>query len=463
MTQNRSGQRTALLVVLLAFVPASCAPALTAVPRGYIDRLQQSIATVWPQMDRIWPGADFSRLTLLLVDGSNAYEINASGAIRRDYAEVSAAVPLVRSEFGYAKTTWNGNPTLAIRVSGAELSDISVSGTAVPALFAFATHEAFHYYVQTLPSWQGKGETNSIRATRYPIQSEPRILRYMLFRTLYDAYRDSRTGVELQIAAGLYVRWLREFSEEAREAAATDTAEGTAEYVTTVATARAAVGFSADEVTYRGAVLDVINQNSVGSDDFTSVDREAYKLGIVAGLLADAQNARWKQQVERGSTPLATLLQGVQPIDHPIALEGLDRLLATLQTRQRDVAQDMEPFLARFRDPNTVMLAVPFTALVGSFTTQGFFQTTALPYKPIIVPFSGSFRVSSGFVEINRVTVAVGVLPSCSGTMPHIIVPVASNALIYREAKLTVNGSGVVGTFEGQLTSQDGRSVFCVK
>ena len=157
--------------------------AQAGLPEADVAKVQSAIARVWPQAGQIWPGADFSKLVLLLTDGSTLYELDASRTSKRAWSEVAGQVPLRGG--GFAFLEWQGRPAVAIWAGNVDTFEVRVAGQLVPYLFAFATHEVFHKYVQT--GWVSSALTSNgtgVRATPYPISVEPRLKRRMLFRSL---------------------------------------------------------------------------------------------------------------------------------------------------------------------------------------------------------------------------------------------------------------------------------------
>jgi hypothetical protein len=451
--------RSLLLLCITSLSLISCVPALSIVNPDYIDRLQTAISTVWPKMDQLWPGADFSNLTLLLVDGSNAFAINAKGSTKLEYSEIEAVLPAARSDTGYAKLTWRGAPAVVLRVNVTNLLDVGIAGARIPSVFPFVTHEAFHFYVQG-SSWQ-QDAGSGLRAARYPVEATPRLYRYMTFKTLLEAYENQAGRTEsIGFASGWYGRWKSEFSNEFGEAQTTDTIEGTAEYATVLATARAAVGFDANPSVFKAAVLEALREIGSGPERFNGVDSESYPLGVIAGLVADTQHPSWKNEAPRGITPLEALLGTVKPLEQTAPAETVNRITSAAQSRQSEAQLFLEPFLNRYAKPETLLLSVPFKAMSGSFTTRGFYQTQSIAYKPIIAPISASFRLSSGMLEVNGVTAALGVVAACSSE-PQLILLLAPGEAVVAADRLSLDGGGLKGTFNFTRATETNRSVLC--
>jgi hypothetical protein len=438
-------------------------PALAEFNSEDLNRLQQAVATVWPKMDQIWPGADFSHLTLLLLDDSSAVEITAAQSTPLEYKlalKSSSSGP----SGGFKLLTWKGSPAVAVWVKAMPLVNYSVAGTLVPYVFALATHEAFHAYVQSSAAWSQASITSAVRAARYPVETTPRLYRYLTFKTLFDAYQNPVwQDDQLAVAAGWYQRWKEEFPDEAKETQWTDLVEGTAQYAMIMATARAAVGFEASEAQWRAAVLEVVKANGTQPQSFISPDNESYPLGTVAGLIADQTHPNWKLEVQQGTVPLEVLLQAVTPIEETIPAEVLTQIETVMQARQKVSASLLEPFLERFQNRENTLLVVPLTAVSGSYLTLGFYQTPVVVYKPIVASISALFQLASGTLNVNAVTGAFGYLSACAANGVSLILVLAPGEASISDDRLTINGNGLSGTFSIIRANESGRNVFCAK
>jgi hypothetical protein len=438
-------------------------PVVAAVSPEDVNRLQQAIATVWPKMDQIWPGADFSKLTLLLLDDSSAFEITATDSKPLEYEVASKSFP-PSSGGGFKTLFWKGSPAVAIRVDSANLAYITVAGKPISNAFALATHEAFHKYVQSTSAWAQATFPSSLRAARYPVETTPRLYRYLTFKTLFDAYQNPLgQNDQLAVAAGWYQRWKAEFPDEAKETQWTDVFEGTAQYAMILATARAAVGFEASEAQWRAAVLEVVRANVIEPWVFNSPDSESYRLGTIAGLIADQLHPNWKQEVQRGTMPLEALLSNISPLEQPASSEVVKQIEAVMQVRQKAATSLLEPFLNRFQNPENTLLVVPLSAMSSSYLTLGFYQTPAVPYKPIVASISALFQLTSGTLDVSAVTGAFGYLPACAANGASLILVLAPGEASISDDRVTFNGNGLSGTFSIIRANEADRNVLCAK
>jgi hypothetical protein len=451
------------LLAVNAVVLTMSTPALAEFNAEDLNRVQQAVARVWPKMDQIWPGADFSKLTLLLLDDSSAVEITATNSTPLEYEVALKSFPSGPSG-GFKLLSWKGSPAVAVRVNALPLVNYSVAGMLVPYVFALATHEAFHAYVQSTAAWSKATFSSALRAARYPVETTPRLYRYLTFKSLFEAYQNLETPADqLAIAAGWYQRWKNEFADEAKESQYTDLIEGTAQYAMTLATARAAVGFEVSDAQWRAALLEVVKANGSAPQTFISPDNESYPLGTVAGLIADQTHPNWKQEVQQGSMPLEVLFQESTSSEQPVPAEVATQVETVMAARQTAAATLLEPFLDRFQNRENTLLVVPLTAISGSYLTLGFYQTPDVVYKPIVAAISTVFLLASGTLNVIGVTGAFGYLSACAANGVSLILVLAPGEVSFSDDRVTFNGNGLSGTFSISRMNEADRNVLCAK
>ena len=448
MKHWKAGWLRGLCVVLCLSCGSLAQAGLT---EAEVAKVQAAIARVWPNAGQVWPGADFSKLVLLLTDGSTLFELDASRSSKRTWSEVANQVPL-RGD-GFAFLEWQGRPAVAIWVGNSDAVDLRVAGQAVPYLFAFATHEAFHKYVQR--GWVGPSTATGARATPYPVSVEPRLKRRMLFRSLVQAFNNQPEA--LGQAAYWYSSWRRDHAAEAQSIAWTDRSEGTATYFDVVATARAAVGFDSSPDQYRAALLDLIRLYD-SSEWFVSVDGEGYGLGVVAGLVADQVRSGWKEAAREGKTILQTLLADVPPVPSPVAAADRESLERVVATRNGSAGKYLDPFLERWQAKDSVLLSLPFE-LVGSFTLSGFFTSDVAPGYTLYAGVTATLRLSGGELRLQDVTVASGVGTPCG--QYRVVIPLRPNEVRVEGTRASVNIPGLNASFEVRPVSEAGRTLLC--
>ncbi|ACZ83636.1 hypothetical protein Sros_0613 [Streptosporangium roseum DSM 43021] len=379
----------------------------------YVAGLKADVAKAWPRTGTLFPGADFSTLVLLVSDGRQAAAITAEGVTPTSVAEMErrgVAVPEL-----IAPAEWDGRYAVAINTALGRLHfEPGPAGQrigSVLTVFGKTTHEAFRFYVQGFalgpdriwPSLRAEGR----RATEYPLRATPRLYRAMIYNELREAYRvpDTRPA-RLAAAAYWAERWAREFPAERERIAVVDIDAGTAEYVGKSAVAMAAATPPGDRREQRAFLLDELMKPATGGTD--SVDLESYPIGLAAGLVADDLGLDWKAAVVNGpDTPLDLVVRGVTPSARPEPA-GLRRTIDEQVARANtEIAMDLDPAIAAFRDPRTALLLVPPPpegtqpeprSLSGEYIVD---RVPGTVYRR----FTQKLRVSSGVLEAKELSV----------------------------------------------------------
>ena len=196
---------------------------------------------------------------------------------------------------------------------------------------------------------------------------------------------------------------------------------------------------------------------------FISPDSESYRLGTIAGLIADQLHPSWKQEVQKGTLPLEALLSNLSPLEQTAPSEVVKQVEAVMQVRQKAATSLLEPFLNRFQNPENTLLVVPLSAMSGSFRQLGFYQTPAVPYKPIVASISALFQLTSGTLDVSAVTGAFGYLSACAANGVSLILVLAPGEARISDDRVTFNGNGLSGTFSFIKANESDRTVFCAK
>ncbi|MBO3751192.1 hypothetical protein J5X84_34395 [Streptosporangiaceae bacterium NEAU-GS5] len=371
--------------------PAFSDPAFSTL----VAELSKDVAGVWPRTAEIWPAADFSKLVLLVASSTEAAAITVNGA------EPVEPAKLHQQDFdwdtGMRLARWNGRPAIFLPDTlGQAGGDLTPS----QSLFKIATHEAFHAYVQKTGSraeiWPSMLPAISGRETRdtdFPLRVAPRYFRAMAYNQLLAAYRNpDERPARLAAAAYWARRWSKEYPGEERRLLSTDILEGTAEYFCRVALARA----------------EGESDLSVGMGPITGLrasDEEAYKLGVLAGLMADERGLDWKAAMrDKRRTPLSWALDGVEPVRQPDAPELRTAIEAKADEKNKELQPQIAGALADFLQPTLLLIKAGATD-VSAFSTTGFYRARSLPYSIIL-----GTTMKAGELTIENHTIFSGIV-----------------------------------------------------
>lgn len=379
--------------------------------------VRRDVAIVWPRLGRIWPGADFSKHSVIVTDGRCAYLLDArsGGSISLD--ELKKHNIGVPRPGGFEAITWKGRKSIVVRPpegAGAAAPAKDPLGMTSPDAagytFGLATHEQFHPDVQydSAAPWHSLIQLDNAsggagRAEEYPLRADPRIDRAMVYNSLLLGLRDpARRAAHLAQAAYWNQRWTDGFPAEAKGQASVDLLEGTAEYVQQSALAMAAVRDPDDPAQIRARLTRTLRPMKVAAKG-----AEPYAIGTAALLTADAAGRDVKKTLTtKATTPLAELLRGVTPAGPQTAPKDVtDGITRSVARTNRQLAPVIEPFVAGLQDRKKLVLLLPADSVTGSMSGTGFYTTRQLPVT-ITTGAGATFNSGSGAVRLDKVTVA---------------------------------------------------------
>ncbi|WP_143041448.1 hypothetical protein [Streptomyces indicus] len=375
--------------------------------------VQAEIAKVWPHTGRIWPGMDFSDHSLLISDGASAFAVSATSSRQvplRKLKEQRISVPLAG---GFDVVTWQGKKSLIIHPDeGAAAERLGQDPTGLTSadmasyVFELATHEQFHPYVQQggshpWPSLRKAEAQGGGRDETYPLATEPRIHRAMIYNSLLAGYKEPAER-EKHLAAAAYWNsaWAGKFPDEARDLLATDLLEGTAKYVEKTAVGMAHASDPTDATQVHEYLSSVLKPMKIASKGV-----EPYAIGAAALLNADAMGLDVKKTlITEPVTPLSLVLNDVNPSPQEEAPDDVVRgITDSVAKANKELAGQIEPFVAAVQDKDTTVLMLPVDKLSGSVGGKGFYTTEALPIS-ITPEARATFSLPSGTVTLNGIT-----------------------------------------------------------
>lgn len=424
------------------------------VNESYAARVQLALAKAWPQMSQIWPGADYSKMYLLLTNGSDYWAIDSQGIEKLPYAEAPESIRINQSSgFFFAKATYKGQPAMAVH----SVEDNFLVADKVPFVFSLATHEAFHLYVQPLWSVQLPSmATRTSRATTYPSNVTPRLYRRLIFEEMLTA----TTLIEALGTAKYWLeRWKEEFPAESGQIIYNDIVEGTAKYVEIMADVYAIMEPRSSAEQIKAAALKLIKEQLDQFAFFGSLDSESYPLGSLAGWLLDKVQPSWKDGFSTDPhTLLDLLLDKVQPTKQDPPQNHWINDIVSL--RQKADAAILEPFIADWKDTSKVLVALP-EQMKSSFNTSGFFSVSAVGGN-IIANIVVELGWAGGSAVLTNLTVLEERVSAC-GEASYLVFPLASQNFTLSGNKVTINLPTIKGEFTGSLVENNGRTYLCAQ
>lgn len=366
--------------VLLSMAMILPAPVAQSEPmRPFLQELQRSVAKVWPRTGEIWPGVDFSQHVLLISTGDRTWAVDRAGVTEAPLDQVKHP-----EAGGFRFQQLDGRNAVVLSARGDEPAEVA------PMMFELASHESFHEYVQqSWPSLQQLQGTGG-RGERYPLRAEPRVFRTQLANELIAAWAEptNRAG-HLSYADHWQVQWAQRYADEEVQLRATDISEGTAEYFGLRCAAMAA-----DTV----PLLKPLNDKNK--------QYESYAIGAAALLVADQTGQSIKEMLsQEARTPAAALLAEVEPAEQAVPEDLRRRIETQTEAENEALGAEIEPIIQAYREKRP-LLAVPSSALAGSFSPGGFFTADEVP-GTIATATDAAFDLSSGLLQIAGMTVVL--------------------------------------------------------
>lgn len=356
----------------------------------------------------------------------------------------------------------NGVPTLGISLDETQEINEAYEMAGMPAYRDFASiltfHEGFHF-LSDQNDWNVPGGS---RATAYPEPWEPRYVRAELRRALRTSLEDD-AGYEA--AAFWQSVWLGDFPEESAAIRSYDVTEGGAEYASIVSSVLSVLGCDATEdelVAEATANLDGAFQGTGFSPG-----REAYDLGVLAGLLLRRDEvAGWEDEQENGTPPVEQLLEGVTPEVQPDDAELQAAAQAEVDARNVQVGMEIDPMLEALASPDYYRVVVSYNWIAGSFGVGGFYFLADVEGNPdVFLLFSAMLTPPSGVaIDVAGETSIVGIDTPCTlgaGATMVLTLPVADVVVEGGLATSTADTATFDGLEVESATDLDGLEWLC--
>ena len=344
------------------------------------------------------------------------------------------------------------------------------NGPSNDELFQLGVHEFFH--IQEQGGWPGKYGSEQPyyqnRGTTYPIDARPRYYRRMLFDNL-EGYFASNNEEYLKKAKYWFDRWAGEYPDEI--ILSTDTREGTAYYVETMAWALADLGCTATEEQLKNHVLAQV-RNMFGdsvSGHILALDREGYDIGGLSSLILRFNNTDlpdWNQKMAEGDSPLEVLFAGVAsvPGNHDEYLR--EGFIYTASAMNREYGLILDDDIENYSNKDYIRVSAPDYWIQPTFFPQFFAYSSKIgkdmyPYARNHHFLSPDEDGSNYIVKANAVVIPHGRNP-CTEIYEFVLV--SSDAININNRSAYVSNEVIEGRLVGELREDDeGYSYFCVE
>lgn len=377
----------------------------------HIKALAAKVNKHWPAIDKVWPGADYTKHVAVVFDldesnkAQRVWAVDTNGARQVSEKEVEGLTAPMPG--GYSPGSLEGRSAILLSTS----KETREKDADASELYRFASHELVHFYHQQdlAPESEGEG-----RAQDYPLQTRPRLLRQMIYHNLVQAVdNEGESDKFLRRAAYWHNQWKTEFPEEYKAVAWTDIAEGHARYVENLATIETKNITSEQR---RDEEKKQIQRDTV----FGAADVESYEIGYVAGILLDVKKPDWKEHFLRSNkTPADALLGEIDPLEENPNPQVEKSVKEDLKATNDDLAKAIEPIDNAEADKTIPYLIVDTSKVKGSYGGKNFIRHRG---KEITTGFFASYQSKGGSADFQDFSVIT--------KENHIIVPLPKDTQV---------------------------------
>ncbi|WP_164141770.1 hypothetical protein [Serratia marcescens] len=410
----------------------------------YVNSIYTATRQAWPVLENVWGTHVYRQLRLIVADAHNAWAVDSKSLTKLPYSEIQRRHLPVEYMY-YQEIQWpDGRPTIYVSLGATlppeEKSRFQSEKNPVPILFNVATHEAFHFFVQT-NVWKNISPDNNSRATAYPVQVAPRFYRNSIIRSLHATLQGDQNG--LGHARYWFDLWKTLYPDDASRIRQTDIEEGSARYIE-IAAEIIAEGKRFNTPEFQHALINKMNDKV--NFIHTSSDSESYLIGALSGFILNMKDLRWQSNVVQGVPPLDILLEGIPPITQQVDKKLETEVNQEVRKINNKVGATIDRFSKAYNYPHVIKIFVS-SDLSGSYSLSGgFFRTKTIPHD-LMVGLSSSANWTGGSYSVKEVVAAAaidksteyrgkqGFLILYAGKLP----PSEKGRLILKTGKLSLN------------------------
>ena len=322
--------------------------------------------------------------------------------------------------------------------------DVMKNDNSVNELYKTATHEMVRFYYQK----DVKASADSNRSQIYPIESEPRILRRMIYIRLIQAFENPDKQDEYLGKAKFWLdKYNTEFKDEADSIRATDIAEATARYTENFGMF---IGKNLSEEYLRKEAEKYIMKEQI----FIAADKESYEIGYVAGLILDEKHPNWKENYySTGKGVPEVLLEDVSSVSDEPDKEIVDKITKEVDSSNEAAKAKLNDVIADKDD-----IKIPLLHLDVSKGSKSFYAVNMFKYQDfsVMAGYSSKFNVKGKNVEINNTAIISGY----EEENQYLRIPLTMDYDI-KDGVLTIDSEHLKADgIEVETSEEDGRTIY---
>lgn len=338
---------------------------------------QSYLGDISVELPEIWSDINKQDYHLVITNGHKTYYISKefyeeidSG---QDNDDVDSVLQMLQYAVGmYQPMTYHGKNVTAMNLM--KTGDTCTEEDLIRN-FAILMHESFHLHTQS--EWKGinisqteNGTQSNMRASDYPLDEQPRIMRTMLYNCLYSALNAQNINEEekyMEHAKYWYEKWENEYAYEYSAIKETDLAEGTAEY-------------------FGNEIKRIIQEDKyslVTPEEFAaesqSADAESYNLGDIAiQLLKKRDVFKVSDFEDQGKTPLESLFADVEKSTPSTTNDKLEKIVSdNIAAINAQVSESFSEYMEADTKGQMTYIGVKSESLTG-IMSEGFYYLTQI-------------------------------------------------------------------------------------
>lgn len=338
---------------------------------------QEYLKSISNKLPEIWSDINVEDYNIIITNGNNNYYVSKESYkefnSKQDNSDMETVLKMLQYAVGmYQPTTYKGK-----NITAMHLMKMNDKCTEEDYMRNFVTlmHESFHLHTQAewknidLSKIEDKEQSN-MRASNYPLDDQPRIMRTMLYNCLYSALQTENQKDELKYlesAKYWYDKWVEKYADEYSDIKETDLAEGTAEYF-------------GNEIK---RILQAEGYTLVTPKEFAtesqSADAESYNLGDLAIQLLKKQGKfQLSDFQDAGKTPLESLFANIKESKKEKVDIDLEKIISdNISKMNAQISQCFSGYIEKDLKGEMTYIGVSSKSLTG-IMSEGFYYLTEI-------------------------------------------------------------------------------------
>lgn len=423
----------------------------------YVDNVFKMFEKHGPVSEEVWPGYNLKDNNIIIAEVDDkpdevlrAWNLTTTSKKELTKEEIkNIEVPTLGA---FSKVDYDGKQGITIAINKKLLPFISQ----IDFNYAYdiAVHEMYHFYYDSLESYDEMGDESSSmeRYTKFPKEAKPRVYRKMIYDNLVLAY-ENQEDKDLYLGRAKYwnEKWKFEYKEEYKQAKILDIVEGKARYVEYM------MCINHENISKEDKVKSIKSILGNNTEIAESSDSESYELGFAAGVLLDIDKPEWKSTItENPESPLELLLKEVKSIE-----DTSSNFEEVLRKSEKAIAKNNKKIQSKLKSldlgekEKSPLLMIKSELIKGGFTTSDF-----ISYKNNVVTldFGAIFESNSGNVKLDGISAYLieeeNSIYSIPLTMKYKI----------EEDRLIIDDGGVTSDIKiKEMKNSDGRLLYIVE